>query len=468
MQDSFIYGIAIVTAFSTLVLGILFYQTQGALKSAQSRLGEIVDLDAEKSTIKSEITKLISASKEQQHDLETRYAAGLAVYTNMQSEIALLSESLEDISFGMYEPHFSFQSSPEFRMEIENVRREQKELIRGDAAAICNTEWRVAGSRADGVKLAKQNVKLVLRAFNGECDAAVANVSWNNATKMEMRIRKSFEALNKLGVMLHVHLTEAFLDLKLKELRLTFEYAEKRQAEKEEERRIREQLREEERAQRDYEKAQGEAEAEERLYGQALERAKTEVEKASGVKEATLAARISELEEKLRLAHEKKERAIAMAQLTKSGYVYVISNQGAFGEGVYKIGMTRRLDPMDRVIELGDASVPFPFDVHAMLYSDNAPELERALHDKFAKQRVNLANYRKEFFAASLTEIEEIVREKGFQVEFAYTVESRQYRESLAERSRFGKAETEPTLLQTFPKTLFGDDSHVLMSEASS
>jgi vacuolar-type H+-ATPase subunit I/STV1 len=164
-------------------------------------------------------------------------------------------------------------------------------------------------------------------------------------------------------------------------------------------------MREEEKAIRELDKIRQEAEREERRYQEALEKARRDVESATGQVQERLLSQIEELQQRLTDAEANKERAISQAQLTKSGHVYIISNIGSFGENIYKIGMTRRLEPMDRVKELGDASVPFPFDVHAMIFCHNAPELESLLHKRFHGRRLNKVNERKEFFRVSLDEI---------------------------------------------------------------
>lgn len=202
--------------------------------------------------------------------------------------------------------------------------------------------------------------------------------------------------------------------------------------EKEEQRQIREEMREEERAQRELEKVQKEAEKEEKAYEDALARARREAEEAIGEQQEALLQQVLELQQKLAEAQENKERAISQAQLTRSGHVYIISNIGSFGDDVYKIGMTRRLDPMDRVRELGDASVPFGFDVHAIIYTEDAPALESALHSRFHQRRVNRINERKEFFRVSLEEIAGVVQEHHGEIELTLAAEARDYRETLA------------------------------------
>jgi hypothetical protein len=290
----------------------------------------------------------------------------------------------------------------------------------------------VNGSVVEGRKQTAQFLKLILRAFNGECDAAIAKVKFNNVLVMETRIRKSYEAINKISVSQHSSLSATYLDLRLRELYLVHEVQEKLQAEKETQRQIREQMREEEQAQREIEKAKLDAEKEERRYAEALRKAQQEMQKATGEAQQKLLAQIEALEQQLTQAQQLKQRAISQAQLTRSGHVYVISNIGSFGEDVYKIGMTRRLDPLDRVKELGDASVPFQFDVHAVIYCNDAPKLENTLHRLFHHRRVNRINERKEFFRVSLTEIAQAVLANHGEIEFLHEAEAQEYRKTVA------------------------------------
>jgi hypothetical protein len=158
-------------------------------------------------------------------------------------------------------------------------------------------------------------------------------------------------------------------------------------------------------------------------------------------------------------AAEMKQKAVSMAQLTKAGHVYIISNIGSFGDKVFKIGMTRRLEPLDRVKELGDASVPFEFDVHAMIYSENAPDLERRLHTAFAEDRVNLVNPRKEFFHVSLEQLEDWAQKERMELKLTKLAEARAYRESQAIRDSNRAKEVGTQLVQQeFAGGLFDDD----------
>ena len=305
-------------------------------------------------------------------------------------------------------------------------------MVKAGCAAVCSSQWTIAGSRSEGKKTTDQILKLMLRAFNGECDALVAKVRYDNAAAFSDRMRKSWESINKLGKGFTCSIDSAYLDLKLQELHLTHEYQEKLQAEREEQRALREQMRDEERAQKELERAQREAEQEETRYAKALERAREEAQHAAGARQQKLLEQISDLEQKVKDAEERRQRAVSMAQLTKSGHVYVLSNVGSFGDYVFKIGMTRRLDPQDRVDELGDASVPFPFDVHAMIHTDDAPGLERALHGLFESQRLNKVNRRKEFFRVTLEQIEYVVRQRHGEFKLTQYAEAIEFRKSLA------------------------------------
>jgi hypothetical protein len=385
--------------------------------------------------------------------LSADYSTAKVTFDRLNQEVRQLEENLEDISYGLYKPHYTFDTPEALKRELEKIHEKQKEMIRLGRAASFAVAWTVGGSTREGAKMQKQYTKLLLRAFNGECDAAVAKVTWNNASKMEERIQKAFDTINELGSVMTVSISPTYRDLALAELRLEHELEEKKRAIAEEQRRIREQMREEERAQREAEKAQSEAEAEEARFEKALEKARLELAKSRGEEHQRLNAKILDLEKQVAEARAKSERAKSLAQLTKAGYVYVISNIGSFGDSVFKIGMTRRLDPMDRVKELGDASVPFPFDVHAMVYSQDAPGLEYAIHQEFADRSVNLVNMRKEFFQVDLTEVERFAAERGLNMSFTKLAEAREYRETVEIRRKRSGAQARP-VQATYPESL--------------
>lgn len=444
-----------------LVMTALFLRSRATIKRLLTRCGPLVDADAELARVKEAAAqeratqrRVAEEDARKRNALAEEYSTARRTYETLKKELALLEENLEDISFGIYRPHFTFETSAEYKAKLEASCDQQRQFVRAGRAAVCPVQWTVNNSKTEGARMARQNTKLVLRAFNGECDAAVSKVTWNNITRMEERIRKTFDAINKLGTVLHVSITDEFLRLKLDELRLTHEYEDKRHAEQEEQRQIREQMREEERAQREIVKAREEAEREEARFEKALENARAEVARASGEQLEKLNSKIQDLQTQLEIARQQKARAVSLAELTKAGYVYVISNIGSFGDDVYKVGMTRRWEPMERIRELSGASVPFGFDVHAMMYSENAPALETALHKWMEERRMNLVNPRKEFFQIGLDEIESFARKNGVTIEFAKLAEAREYRETVAARA--ARLPAPAPAQDVFPDELFG------------
>ena len=417
------------------------------------RYKDVVDIDAHKGKLISETNELISSRDKQLAELDDKiislkqeYAGKRKYLSDLIREISLFEENNEIISYGLYQPHFDFDTSEKYKAALLAVREQEKALVREEQAAGSTMTWTVGGSAAEGRRMVKHYSKLMLRAFNGECEALISDVRWNNISRMEERLEKAFLAINKLGETQQITISQKYKKLKLDELRLSYEHQDRIYQEKEEQKRIREQIREEEKAQKEIERALKESDDEEKKYNKALEQARKELEKAHGDAVITLQERMAQLQSQLEEAQRMKERALSMAQQTKAGHVYVISNIGSFGDNVFKIGMTRRLEPMDRVKELGDASVPFEFDVHAMIYSDNAPELENIMHKEFDSRRVNLVNSRKEFFKVELQEIENIAKKRNLGIEFTKVAEAREFRESISIRDASSKKTAEPTV----------------------
>lgn len=375
----------------------------------------------------------LEAVRRQVKDAEQELASLRAHARDLRSQVLVLEESILLESFALYEPKFKLNASYEYKTRLDTVRERQKAMVKGGAAATGNVGWEVNGSKAEGRKLVNDMIKLVLRSFNNEADYCVDNVKFDNIELGEKRIRQSFDTCNKLGRVMTVRLADEYLNLKLDELRLAHEYQVKKQEEKEEAKRVREELREQQKVEQEIRAAREKIAKERKHFSAALHELNTRLERARDEEErALLVTKIAEVEAG-RAALEDEEKVIDYReQNAKAGYVYVISNIGAFGEGVYKIGMTRRLDPMERIDELGDASVPFWFDVHALVFSENAPALEAKLHERFALGRLNKVNGRKEFFRADITEIEAVIRANyDAVVEVVREAPAAQYRESL-------------------------------------
>lgn len=307
---------------------------------------------------------------------------------------------------------------------LKTARDRNNSLVRTEQAAKCDY---AENNRR------KTAIEFVLDAFNGKVDSILSKVKKDNYGILEQKIKDAYQIVNHNGrAFRNAEITTEYLSSRLDELKWAVITQELKWQEKEEQRIIREQIREEEKARKEFERAIREAEKEEQLLKKLIEKARKEIEKANEEEKASFLEKLNDLEGKLRIAEEKNQRAISMAQQTKAGNVYVISNIGSFGEDVFKIGMTRRLEPLDRVRELGDASVPFEFDVHALIYSDNAPLLERQLHKKFLKLQLNKVNPRKEFFNVNLDDVRNACNELGIAAKWTMTAEAKQYRESLA------------------------------------
>ncbi len=340
--------------------------------------------------------------------MDAKYQKKLAIYETLCREIAVYDEKLSFIELGVYEPHFDFGDSKHFKAEIVACRARQKDSIAAKTSCTHPDNFTLDDSLSKGRSMINRQLRLTMRAFNNECEAAIANTRWNNVNAMEKRILNSAKQINAANQSLGVEITDAYVALKLHELYLTHEYREQQKVEKD-----------------------------------------ARAKQPPGVRGKGLASRRrQELEQALEVAHAEAERSRSLAERTKSGYGYVISNVGAFGDDIVKIGMTRRLDPDDRVKELSDASVPFSFDTHAMIYSDEAPALEAALHKEFGDRRVNMANLRKEFFRVSLDQVEEAVRRLAPDASFIKDREAQEWYETLARRNEVLEAE------HVFPSSL--------------
>jgi len=410
----------------------LWHKATAENKSLKSRYGSIINEEEHLATIISEQRAREAESSKEQGIIDNLKAESTALY----NQIANLEVDVLLNEVGLYKPKFDLDSSEDYRRRLDLCYAAAADLIKSKKAVSCPGNMTLDGSLSKGQKMMNNIVKLMLRAFNGECDACIAKVKWDNVQRMEDRIKKAFEVVNKSSESYNSSITWKYMESRLDELHLEYELEVKKNEEKEEQRRIKEEMREEEKARREIEKAKEDAEKEEARYQSALEKARMELSKATDAKKDVLAEKVAQLEEQLKKAHEMKVRAISRAQMTKSGHVYIISNIGSFGENMFKIGMTRRLEPLDRVKELGDASVPFSFDVHGMFFSENAPALENMLHKAFADKRVNLVNLRKEFFNLSLHDIEGWAGENSHNLKLTKLAEAREWRETQAIKAK--------------------------------
>lgn len=408
------------------------------MRTAVSINGEIQRLIS----VKESISTAIETNKAKCNELEQKICSLNNEIEAKKNSIIFLDDEILFQDFGLYTPVYNLMNSEAYKDKLAVVREQQKSMIKNNSAAYFPTNFTYNNSLAQGKKLVADNVKQILRAFNNECEAIIDKVKFNNVESIRKRIIKSCEDLNKLNSKMQISITPAYVDLKLQEMNLCYEYAMKKQEEKEEQKRIREEQREAQKLQREIEEARKSSEKERTHYRNALHRIEVQLQSASGTERTILEERCSEIQQQLANIEEELKQIDYREANQRAGYVYVISNIGSFGENVYKIGMTRRLDPMDRVDELGDASVPFVFDVHAMIFSDDAPALEAALHRAFDDKKVNMVNTRREFFHVTLEEIEEVVKKNYDKtVEFTKTPNAEQYRESQMLRRKLGVKE---------------------------
>lgn len=363
-------------------------------QEAQAKLNRLeIEINAlEESKLKA--SQEVSILEKRQHELKT------------ESENREIAETITPYKYLVNAP-----VSDQIKSKLEKVKEKQKSLIlKGKGFKIKEfILWN--DSLASGKARQNRHGKFLITAFNAEVDNIISNTTARNFASSAKKIEKWFDRINKSGKDSYVELSRDLLALRLEEQRHFFEFKYKKEMELDEQRYMRETLREEAKVKKEIEKFITDREKEEVTYQKSLNAALSKIETANQEEIVKLNTHIEELKLKLERATNEKDRALSMAQLTRSGYVYVISNKGSFGENVYKIGMTRRLEPLDRVRELSGASVPFHFDVHALIPSDDAPSLENRLHTKFASKRVNKVNQRREFFKLTIKEIEEALTE---------------------------------------------------------
>ncbi len=353
-------------------------------------------------------------------------------------EIKLKKEQLFDIEdkltyqeFGLYKPRYDCMNSSEYADRIKACRKRQKDMIKSKTALTYSNNWTLDGSSKKGQAMNNDNMKMVLRAFNNECDSIIEKVKFNNLDKIQTQIEKAASAIDKLNQRNKISITTTYISLKIQELKLVYEYRKKKQEEKELLREQRAEEREQAKLQKEIEEQRKEVIKEQKHYQTAKEKYVKELESCSEERKDELLEKIKSIDEHLNEIDTNLKNIDYREANKRAGYVYIISNIGSFGENVYKIGMTRRLDPQDRVDELGDASVPFTFDVHAMIFSDDAPTLENNLHKEFDDRKVNMINGRKEFFNVTLDEIKQAVKKYNENIiEIKDIPDAEQYRES--------------------------------------
>lgn len=352
----------------------------------------------------------------------------------LSQKIDNANSTIEMQEYGLYEPKYDFATSLGYKEKLTEIRKNQKEMIRKKVAVDYREDWTVDGSKAKGTKMTNDSIKLVLRAFNNECEAAINKVKYSNYDSIQKRIERSYEQINKLTSVTQVSISYYYLDSKLEELALAYEYAKKKEQEKEELREQRQREREEKALQKEVAQKKKVIDKEINHFKNVIAELQEKLKSITDDNEATaINKQLSELEQKIdERDHEKEELDYRTANAS-AGYVYIISNIGSFGKDVFKIGVTRRLDPTERISELSSASVPFKFDVHALIFSYDAYKLENELHSYFDKYKLNKVNNHKEFYKIPIEKIKEKLAEyKELTIDFEEMADAEEYRQTLA------------------------------------
>ena len=401
---------------------------------------EILEAKLQKLTDDIEIKKVDLAKLEQQIkkgkeviSLDTELAQKRNELAQLNEKIAVANGNLNLQEFGFFERQYSFSDSTKYKDKLDSLRMQQKAMVKNGTAGRIITPMLLDNSKSKGKAMQNQLIKAALRGFNGEADALLVKVSVVNVDNKIKALRKVFEQLNKMYARNLIEITYPYLDLKIEELRLAAEYEFQKQEEKE-------LLREQREKEREDKKLQAEIKAKRKQLEKDRDHFKNMVAKVTELlKEAKndevdeLKRQLAEYQDKLSELDEIEEDIDYREGHATAGYVYVISNIGSFGEDVYKIGVTRRLEPLERIRELSSASVPFQFDVHALIFSEEAFALETELHNQLANYKVNKVNGRKEYFKVSFEEIRNILAtHKELTVELNEDAEAFEYRQTKA------------------------------------
>lgn len=413
-------------------LAAVGFQERDALKAEIAAL--TAEVDALRASSMAEREKIQADTMRERNDAR---AAAAKEKDELSRELRELKSQVVDVSdeamlqeVGIYRYHHPLDTSMAYKSRMDTLKVRIKDMAKADGRAVtCATDWTVEGSRAKGQKMVRDFSKLMLRSYNTEADILVRAMKPHQLDKSVERLTKARAAISRLGKSMGIEITDEFHRLRVEELQFMADYLAKVAEEKEKERAERERIREEEKARREYERETAKLQKERSHYESVLARLRENGDEAA-VAEAE--AKFAEIEEALRGLTER-------AANIRAGYVYVISNIGSFGERMVKIGMTRRLDPMDRVRELGDASVPFRYDVHALIFSEDAVGLEGDLHKHFHSGRVNAINERREFFYATPEEVGQALEALGVKaLEFEATPEALEWRQSESVRGTTG------------------------------
>lgn len=419
---------------STTLILFTAYLNSRKLKS----LGNEIERK-EKALEEQPVEEIIQELQKSFDAIEQKLNDGKNIYDQLLQTLNKSVDQLKYIDVGLLPPTFKFDDRESLKAQIEKCLSQQFNIIKLGNATTAYSNWEWFGSKSKGKQMVNAYQSLLLKAFNAEFDVIRKQMRHSSYDSAINKLYRLEEQLAKLGETANVAISQEYFNWKLKELGVwhsELEYKEELKREKKKQQAL---LREQS-------KKSGEEteELEDDIYYRKsdLRKAQKLAQKLHGANAADMEIKIAKMHQEIEKLESKFERATSQAQVTKAGYIYVISNIGSFGEGVVKIGMTRRLEPMDRVNELGDASVPFKFDVHTLTFVDDAPKLEKTLHRRFNEKRVNIENHRKEFFRITPQEVAEEMKALGVECDWYFDVDAKEFRESLLIREAFKKEES--------------------------
>ena len=413
----------------------------GARKFALELLGELDLVTRERNQAMDKLQEIGGLSllelQKRREALEAEIATRTGDLASAQQQLQEVKKAVvltEDIAIlqevGVYSYFHPLSDAVAYQSRLSSLQDKVKAMTKKDGGAVlATTAWTVNNSEAQGRAMVRDISKLMLRAFNAEADNLVRSLKPYKVHAAIERLDKVADTIAKLGKTMSIQIAPAFRALRIEELKLTADYLQKQAEEKEREREEREKLKEERKAQQEMEREKARLEKERQHYANVLV--------------ALTGKGDTEGAERIRAKLEDVDKAIQdvdyRAANIRAGYVYVISNIGSFGDSMVKVGMTRRLDPMDRIRELSDASVPFNFDVHALFFSDDAVGIEASMHSRLSSNRANLVNLRREFFHVTAAEARQHLSElAGELLAFHDLPEALEFRQSQEQRKHAG------------------------------
>ena len=384
---------------------------------------------------KTPVPVLMAELEKDKASVSEKLEQGIVIHSKLMEAYEQADSQVRRIQVGLSPPNFKIDDDEALKSAIRAIRVKQHDLIANHKATTSLSDWKWFGSKSDGQKMVKTYNKLMISAFNAEFDMIRDKMRHSSFDTAINKLEASVKALEKLAETVRVLISPEYLSAKEEELQIWHDDLVRKHEEKEERKKQKAILREQNKAlgrSSDDDEDDEHDDIENRLTtcSAELQKAHALASQIAGDDLAKLKLKIEKIEEEKRELEAKFERATSQAQITRAGYIYVISNIGSFGDGVCKIGMTRRLEPMDRVVELGDASVPYRFDVHTLAFVDDAPKVERALHMAFNSKRVNKENHRKEFFYIAPQDVQIVMEKFGIKSSWYFDCDAREYRES--------------------------------------